>query len=290
MEEVKKYEKIKNAGITGIFGNIFLLVIKAFIGFSTHSQSMIADSLNSASDILASLMTFIGNKISSEPRDESHNFGHGKAEYIFSLFISITMIGVSLKLFIDSILNLVEKKYFEFSWFLVVVCFITILTKFLLYLYTKKLYNQYNSILLKSNYQDHRNDCVVTTFTLISILFGLLNIYWVDGVVGIGISIWIFLSGSEIFIESYNVLMDVSLDNETKEFIMNLVKEHDEIKNCYNLYSAPVGYKYFVVFTIVVDGNMPTYNSHKLANHLEKDIEELDKIYKVVVHVHPDTL
>ena len=290
MEEVKKYEKIKNAGITGIFGNIFLLVIKAFIGFSTHSQSMIADSLNSASDILASLMTFIGNKISSEPRDESHNFGHGKAEYIFSLFISITMIGVSLKLFIDSILNLVEKKYFEFSWFLVVVCFITILTKFLLYLYTKKLYNQYNSILLKSNYQDHRNDCVVTTFTLISILFGLLNIYWVDGVVGIGISIWIFLSGSEIFIESYNVLMDVSLDNETKEFIMNLVKEHNEIKNCYNLYSAPVGYKYFVVFTIVVDGNMPTYNSHKLANHLEKDIEALDKIYKVVVHVHPDTL
>lgn len=286
----KKYTQIKNAGIWGIIGNIFLLVIKAFIGFATHSQAMIADSFNSASDILASLMTFIGNKISSEPKDDTHNFGHGKAEYIFSLFISITMIIVSCKLFIDSILTLVNHSKFEFSWILVIVCIITIITKFILYRYTKKLYKEYDNILLKSNFQDHRNDCVITTFTLISILLGLANIYWVDGAVGIGISIWIFISGFEIFVESYNVLMDVSLDEETKKIIMKHVKEHPEIKNCYNLYSTPIGYKYFVVFTIAVDGNMTTYNSHKLANHLEKDIESLDKIDKVVIHVHPEIL
>lgn len=288
MEE--KYTKIKKAGLLGILGNIFLLVIKAIIGFTFKSQAMIADSFNSASDILASLMTFIGNKISSEPKDETHNFGHGKAEYIFSLFISITMLGVSCKLFIDSIMTLVNKSKFEFSYLLIIVCIITIITKFALYIYTKKLYKKYDNILLKSNYKDHRNDCVVTTFTLISILLGLLNIYWFDGVVGIGISIWIFISGFGILIESYNILMDVSIDEDTKNFILNLVKEHDEIKNCYNIYSTPVGYKYFVVFTIAVDGDMSTYNSHKLANHLEKDIESLDKIYKVVVHVHPENL
>ena len=111
----KKYKDIKMAGIAGIFGNIFLLVIKGFIGLLTNSQSMIADSVNSASDILASLMTFIGNKISSEPKDNDHNFGHGKAEYIFSLFISISMIVLSFKLLIDSIKSLVTKSYFEFS-------------------------------------------------------------------------------------------------------------------------------------------------------------------------------
>lgn len=286
----KKYKDIKKAGILGILGNIFLLIIKGFIGFATKSQSMIADSLNSASDILASLMTFIGNKISSEPKDDTHNFGHGKAEYIFSMFISITMIVVSFKLFVDSILSLINKQYFEFSWILILVCVITIITKFCLYIYTKRLYKKYDNILLKSNYQDHRNDCIVTTFTLISILFGLANIYWIDGIVGIGISIWIFISGFGIFIESYNVLMDISLDEETNKIIMDLVKEHEEIKNCYNLYSTPIGYKYFVILTIAVDGNMSTYDSHKLANHLEKDIEALDKIDKVVVHVHPEKL
>lgn len=286
----KKFKDIKKAGLAGIFGNIFLLLIKGTIGFLSKSQSMIADSVNSASDIIASLMTFIGNKISSEPKDNDHNFGHGKAEYIFSLFISITMILVSLKLFIDSILSLVYKSHFEFSWFLIIVCIITIITKFCLYLYTKKMFKKYDSILLKSNYQDHRNDCVVTTFTLVSIIGGLYGIFWIDGIVGIGISLWILVTGIKIFIESYNVLMDVSLDEETKETIMNLVKEHEDIKNCYNLYSTPIGYKYFVIFTIAVDGDMSTYESHKLANHLEKDVEALDKIDKAVVHVHPTNL
>ncbi len=285
--EGKKFNDIKKAGLAGIFGNIFLLMIKASIGFITKSQSMIADSMNSASDILASFMTFIGNKISSEPKDNDHNFGHGKAEYIFSLFISLTMILLSAKLLFDSISSLVKKSHFEFSWGLIAVCILTIIIKFILYIYTKSMFKKYNSILLKSNYKDHKNDCIVTTFTLISILFGLIGIYWIDGLVGIGISIWILITGIGIFFESYNVLMDVSLDEKTKETIMKLVKEHDEIKNCYNLYSTPIGYKYFVVFTIAVDGNMSTYKSHELANHLEKDVEALDKIDKAVVHVHP---
>lgn len=285
-----KYKDIKKAGLLGIVGNIFLLIIKGTIGFLTNSQSMIADSVNSASDILASLMTFIGNKISSEPKDKDHNFGHGKAEYLFSLFISITMIVVSIKLFLDSILSLINNSHFTFSWALIVICILTIIIKFALFIYTKKLYKKYDNILLKSNYKDHRNDCIVTTSTLISIIFGLYGIYWVDGLVGTGISVWILLTGISIFTESYNVLMDISLDEKTKETIMNLVKEHEAIKNCYNLYSTPIGNKYFVVFTIAVDGEMSTYNSHKLANHLEKDVEALDKIDKVVIHVHPENL
>ena len=251
---------------------------------------MIADSVNSASDIIASLMTFIGNKISSEPKDKDHNFGHGKAEYIFSLFISITMILVSAKLLADSVISLIKKSYFEFSWILIVVCILTIITKLCLYLYTKNMFKKYDNILLKSNYKDHKNDCLVTTCTLISIIFGYWGIYWVDGIVGIGISIWILITGIGIFNESYNILMDVSLDEETKQTIMDLVKHHEDIKNCYNLYCAPVGYKYLVVFTIAVDGDMTTYDSHKLANHLEKDVEKLDKIDKAVVHVHPVNL
>lgn len=285
--EAKKFNDIKKAGLAGIFGNIFLLIIKGTIGIITHSQSMIADSVNSASDIIASLMTFIGNKISSEPKDSDHNFGHGKAEYIFSLFISITMILVSFKLLINSFSSLINNSYFEFSWFLIIVCIITILTKLILYFYTKNMFKKYDNILLKSNYKDHQNDCIVTTCTLVSIIFGFFGIYWIDGVVGIGISIWILITGIGIFVESYNVLMDISLDEATKETIINLVKKHDDIKNCYNLYCTPVGYKYFVVFTIAVDGNMTTYESHKLANHLEKDVEQLEKIDKAVVHVHP---
>ena len=99
----ERFNLTKKAGIYGIIGNIFLLTIKAITGFVFKSQSMIADSFNSAGDIFASLMTFVGNKISSVPNDEDHNFGHGKAEYIFSMFIGISMIFVACKLLYDSI-------------------------------------------------------------------------------------------------------------------------------------------------------------------------------------------
>lgn len=282
-----KFKDIKNVGILGILGNIFLLMIKGFIGFATHSQAMIADAFNSASDILASLMTFIGNKIASEPEDQTHNFGHGKAEYIFSLLISITMMVVSIKLLIDSLLSLIHKATFTFSWILVIVCMITIFVKFALYLYTKKMYQKHDSILLKSVYQDHRNDCIVTLFTLLSVIFGKFGIFYLDGITGICISIWIFICGFSIFIESYNVLMDMSLDEKTKEYILDLVAEHENINNVSNLYAIPTGYHYVVILTISVDGNMSTFDSHQLADHLEKDIEDLEKINKAIIHVNP---
>ena len=200
----EKFETTKKAGIYGIIGNIFLLIIKAIVGFVSKSQSMIADSINSAGDIFASLMTFIGNKIASTPDDEDHNLGHGKAEYIFSMFISISMILVSAKLLYDSIMTLILGSELNFSWFLVIVCITTIVTKLVLYFYTKTAYKKCNNILLEANMKDHRNDCIVTSFTLISILLTLVGIYWFDSVVGIGISIWICYTGVTIFIESYN--------------------------------------------------------------------------------------
>jgi len=185
----EKFQTTKKAGIYGIIGNIFLLIIKAIVGFVSKSQSMIADSINSASDIFASLITFIGNKIASVPGDDDHNLGHGKAEYIFSMFISISMILVSAKLLYDSVMTLILGSEMIFSWFLVFVCIATIITKLCLYFYTKRAYKKYNSILLEANMKDHRNDCIVTSFTLISVLLTLANIYWFDSIVGIGISI-----------------------------------------------------------------------------------------------------
>ena len=283
----ERTEKTKNAGIYGIIGNVFLLIIKAIVGFVSGSQAMIADSINSAGDIFASLMTFIGNKIASEPDDEDHNLGHGKAEYIFSMFISISMILVSAKLLYDSVMTLILGSELKFSWFLVIVCIITIITKISLYIYVRRINKKYKNILLEANMEDHRNDCIVTTFTLISVLLTIVNIYWFDSIVGIGISIWICYTGVKIFLESYNVLMDRSVDEKTKDIILDLAHSYKDIKSIKDIISSPVGYKYIIFLTIQVDGEMSTKNSHNLADCLELDISKLEKVYKAIVHVEP---
>lgn len=282
-----RYKQTKIAGILGIVGNVFLLIIKGIIGLITNSQAMIADAANSAGDIFASFMTFIGNKIASEPKDDTHNMGHGKAEYIFSMFISISMMAIALKLLYDSIMSLINGDTFEFSWFLVVVCITTILVKLGLFLYTRRLSKKFDNLLLEANKKDHRNDCVITTFTLISILLSLANIYWFDSVVGIGISIWIFYSGLQIFIESFNVLMDKSLNEEDKNKIIEVINKYPEIKKYNHLNTTPVGYKYLVSITIFVDGTLTTFESHSIADKLEKELNTLPFVYLAIIHVNP---
>lgn len=282
-----RYSDMNKANIAGILGNVFLLIIKFIIGFLSRSQAMIADAANSVGDIFASLMSTVGSKISSAPEDESHNFGHGKAEYIFSLFIGLVMILIAVKLVYDSFVSLFNPSSVSFPYLLILVCVITIITKFSLYLYTKIIYKKTNSILMQALQKDHRNDSIVTTFTLISVILNIFGIYWLDGVVGIGISILICVSGIKIFIESYNVLMDSSIDNKTKEEILDITKKYKDIQKVDHFSSTPVGYKYLISLSIYIDGNMSTYDSHAIADKLEKELNALEPIYLAIIHVNP---
>ena len=283
-----KNRKIKTASILGMIGNVFLLIIKAIIGFITGSRAMMADAFNSAGDIFSSLMTYIGNKIASAPRDEDHNLGHGKAEYIYSLIISIIMILTSLIIFKDSLVTLIYKKTYTYSNYLLLVCIITIITKLLLFIYTNKLYKKYHNILIKANSKDHLIDSVITTANLMSIILAKYNIYTFDGIVGILISIWIIYSSITIFKESYDILMDKCISNETKQEVLAIIDKYKEIKKINHFNSTPIGYQYQISFTIFVDGNLSTYESHAIADKLEKEITNtFDDIYLTVIHVNP---
>lgn len=284
---MERYSDIHKATIAGIAGNIFLLIIKFIVGFLSKSQALIADAANSAGDIFASLMSYIGGKISRAPSDDSHNFGHGKAEYIFSLFISLSMIFVALKLIYDSVISLFNPKEISVPNLAIIVCIITITIKLILFVYTRFLSKRTDSILIKALKQDHRNDCIVTTFTLISIILSMFGIYWFDGIVGIGISILICITGIKLFIDSYDVLMDSSMDDETKQKILDIVKNYPSIQKINHLTSKPVGYKYLISISIYVDGNMSTFDSHQIADKLEKELNSLDSVYLSIIHVNP---
>lgn len=288
---MEKHNDIKIASILGVVGNLFLLIIKGIIGIITNSQAMVADSFNSAGDILSSLMTYIGNKIASKPSDDDHNLGHGKAEYIYSLLISITMIFVSIFMLKDSITRIIIEEKYDYSIWLIIVCFITIITKVLLYIYTNKLSKKYNNLLIKANSKDHINDCIITTFTLISIICSKYNLFIVDSIVGILIVLWMMRTSILIFIESYNVLMDKSMSEEEKEKIFKIINSHKEIIKVNHFNSTPVGYKYQISLTIFVDGNLSTFESHKIADELEKEIiKKIDEVYLAVIHVNPTNI
>lgn len=283
-----RFAVAKRTSIMGIVGNIFLFIIKIIVGLITSSQAMIADAFNSASDIFNSLMTYIGNRVASKSADDDHNLGHGKAEYIYSMLISITMILVALKMLDSSVISLFKSNEYHFSFWLIVVCIVTIVTKLFLYLYTRTIGKKDNNLLVEANSKDHRNDCIVTSFNMLSVILSLYGFTFVDSIVGIGISLWIMLTGFKIFKESYDVLMDKTISIETKDKVLKIIDEYDEILKINHFNATPVGYRYQVTFSIFVDGNLSTFASHEIANKLEKEIaKKIPEIYLTVIHVNP---
>lgn len=283
-----KEKYIEKASILGIIGNIFLSIIKGIIGFTTNSQSMIADALNSIGDVFSSLMSYIGNKIARTPRDEDHDLGHGKAEYIYSLIISEVIILVGLNTIYKSIISIYKNEVLTPNVFLIIVCIITIITKLGLYLYTNKLYKKYNNILLEASSKDHISDIFITVSNLIAIILSFMNVLYIDGIIGILICIWLIKNGVELFIKSYNVLMDKTMDLNTKDKVLNIVKKYKDIKKIQHFNTTSVGYQYQISLTIFVDGNMKTIKSHEIADKLEKEIiENIEEIYLAVIHVNP---
>ena len=283
-----RFKSTKIASMLGIIGNLFLLIIKGIVASLSGSQAMVADAFNSAGDIFSSLMTYVGNRISCKKADDDHNLGHGKAEYIYSMLISISMLLMATFVLKDSIKSLFYGSKYTFSIWLIVVCIVTIIVKFSLFLYTNTLYKKHNNLLILANSKDHLNDTIITSLNLISCILSSYNIFFLDGIVGSIISIWIMYTAIKLFIESYNVLMDKSISIETKNKVLDIIKEEKQVKKVIHFNSTPVGYKYQISFTIYVDGNMSTFDSHEIANNLEeKIVDKVEEIYLVVIHVNP---
>ena len=115
-----------------------------------------------------------------------------------------------------------------------------------------------------------------------------MGFYFVDAIVGILISLWIFYTAIKLFMESYDVLMDKAMSEETKEKVLKIIDKHEEVIKIQHFNATPVGYRYQISFTIYVDGNMKTFDSHAIANSLEREIEkEIPEIYLTVIHVNP---
>ncbi len=284
----KREEAAKKVGILGIFINFVLLILKLIVGLMSKSQAMIADSVNSAGDIFASLMSFIGAKVSSKPKDEDHPFGHGKAEYIYSQLISISMVIAALVMLNNSVESIILNEKLEFSILLVIVCLITILTKFLLFIYARFKYKKWKSILIKASMEDHRNDMVVTLGTLIDICFSLAGIYFVDGIIGAMISIWIGYVGCRLFFDSYKVLIDTTISKEEKEHIKQMGKNYPEILHVDSIATKPVGDKSIIILKISMDGKKTLEECHNISGKLKYDImNKFDYVYDVLIHINP---
>ena len=277
---------IKKVSRVGVFANLFLLAIKFIVGFMSKSQALIADAINSAGDIFASCVSLIGIKVATKPKDANHPYGHGKAEYIFSSLVGLSMIIAAFIMIKNSILSIINKDIIEVSIWIVIVCITTIITKFILMIYARYYYKKYNSILIKSSIEDHRNYIFVTFGVLISIVFSYFNIYYVDAIAGIIISIWIICAGIKIIYSSSMVLMDTQWDF-TQEAKCEILK-FSEVLNIDKFNTKPVGDSYIAIIEVAMKKDKSLEEVHEVLEKIEERLKsKFEMLHEVNIHVNP---
>ncbi len=285
--ESSRGAQINRVALLGIGGNVLLLGMKLTVGFATRSQAMIADGLNSAGDVFASGMTYIGNAIASRPDDDDHPYGHGKAEYLFSMIISMSLLLVAISIFRSALLSLVERQVYTFSIWLVVVSVGTMVMKYGLYIYAKNVGRAHNSLLAHANAEDHRNDIFVSSLTLLTVVTGFFNWYFIDAIAGMAIALWIGFTGTKIFASSYQVLMDTTLDEAIKAQMKSQIEDIEGVDHLDALVSKPVGLNHLLIVKISIDGQITVSQGHDIGNAVKKLLLNYELVDDVVVHLNP---
>ena len=269
---------INKISILGIIINLFLIIVKYFAGVISGSNALLADSLHSFEDMTASVLSFIGAKISSKKQNDKYCFGYGKSEYLFGLLISVFMIVTSIMLVISSIKNIITKNVVVFSYISLIVCLVTIILKFFMCIYSKIKYKKIKSILIKSCILDSRNDVAISLVTMIGIILSYFRINFVDNIIGILIALWIGYTGIKLFISSFEILMDKNINKEYINKIKNDILKNEEVLKIDKICAKPTGSKYILLIVLAINDS----------KNLKFTVEVLKRIRKSILYKYDD--
>lgn len=291
-EEIEHIHTIIHINKLSIAINILLSIIKLFCGYVFSLNSLIADGINSLSDLINNVLVLIGAKIEIEQNDEDHPFGHGKVESIFSLIIGLLIIFSSLNTLRNGFINLIKNNVtnigkLEFKIMITILLFL-IIVKIIQYIYVSKVSKKVEVPLINAIIVDYKLDIILTT----SVLLGIIGVIYInpviDSVLSIVITIYLIIQGYWIVRENSLILMD-SQDENLLLNIKLLTLKVEGIENIHDVYMTRVGKNIYVIADIRMNSNLSVEEAHDIAVISEKNIKfRYSNIKKVIYHIEPN--
>lgn len=304
---VKNYEKVddervraahgKLAAWFGIITNFIIAGMKLTIAIILWAQSswsilpmaLVADAVNNFSDMGTSVVTLIGFKMASKPADKEHPFGHERIEYIAGLIVSIIVVVLAVELFRDSLNKVIAGTKTSYDILALVILGVSILLKLFQSYVNRGLGKAINSLPLKATALDSFTDSIATTFILIS---GILSITpgwdFLDGYMGLAVSLFVAYSGIKMMKETMDPLIGEATDKDYVEKIVKDVMAHPEIKGVHDVLCHSYGpTKYFVSLHAEVDQDQKLTDIHDVIDNVE---EEIHKKYGCDITIHMDPI
>jgi len=273
-------------GIISIIFNLILFALKLWAGIISGSVALVADAWHTLSDSASSVFLIIGTKLSRKKPDNLHPFGHGRWEYVISIFIGFLLGIIAYEILKESIVQFTEGESANFGTIAIVVTILSILIKEGLAQYAFYLGKKTNNIAIKADGWHHRSDALSSVIVLIGIF--LKNYFWwIDSVLGIIISLMLFYAVYKILQDSITKILGESPNKELLDkikLIIDKVSEKDLHPHHFHLHNYVTHTE--LTFHINMDKHTSVDESHKLTVLIQKRIKNELHI-ESTIHVDP---
>jgi len=283
-------QAIIRASWIGVLGNAFLSLLKIVVGILSGSLAVIADGIDSASDILTSLITLFTARIMRRPPDIKYPYGYLKADTIATKALAFVILFAGAQLAIGTVRNFLQGAERELPGMVAIyVTLVSIAGKFLLARQQLRMGRKTNSEMLKANALNMQNDILISVSVLVGLAFTFVfKLPVLDSLTAFLVSIWILKVGLQIFMQTNRELMDANTAPELYEKVFSAVDRTEGARNPHRLRIRKIGNYFMIVLDIEVDGEISTLEAHKICINVEASIRrEIKNVFDIMIHIEP---
>ena len=288
-------KQIYRVTLLGMFVNMTLFVFKLVAGIIGRSGAMIADAVHSASDFATDIVVLAFVRISAKPRDDDHDWGHGKYETLASLIIGVALFAVGVEILVDSaekIGTVVAGKTLPRPGVIAMVAaVVSIVAKEALYQYTMRVGRKLDSPSVIANAWHHRSDALSSIGALLGIGCAyFLGEKWriADPIAAIVVAALIIKVAYDLCRTALAELLEKSLSREVEDEILGIISATPNVYKPHNLRTRRIGANIAIEVHIRVDGSMTVHDSHEISRDIEQALRDrFGNQTAVAIHVEP---
>ncbi len=275
------------SGALGICCNLLLCAFKMLVGTLSSSVSITADALNNLSDASGSIVTLLGFRFAGKPADAHHPFGHARAEYLSGLAVAVLILFIGFELAKTSVEKILHPAAVTLSGLTVAVLLVSISVKLWMCLFNRKTGKLIGSTTLLATAADSRNDCVATTAVLLAAAAEQWLDIRVDGVMGLGVALFILYSGLQLAKDTVNPLLGEGADPELREKLLDYIRQQPKVLGYHDLMVHDYGPgKRFASLHVEMDHREDPMECHERIDDMERECLRSHNVH-LVIHYDP---
>ena len=287
MEEKKIVQKLSRVGI---FGNILLAAFKLFAGVFGRSGAMVSDAVHSLSDVFATVIAYIGVRLSRRQEDAEHPYGHERLECVASLILGLILAGTGLGIGYAGVRNLAagQENIAVPTALPLAAAVVSIVVKESMYWYTMYYARKLDSSAFRADAWHHRSDAISSVGSFIGIGLAKLGFPVMDPIASLIICLLILKVAYDILRDAVSKMLDTSCGSDFEQKLRRFAGEQPGVEHVDLLRTRQFGSRIYVDLEIAVQRDMPLFEAHAIAENVHHQVEQnFPKVKHVMIHVNP---